>query len=180
MNIRKSYAIFNCHKNKLFDSLQLNLLEIQSSRFDFSWNFHQMCENYHFPFGSKILSCRHTICMRKMIFKSICWKIVSEIMSIYRKHLLVNAKSYHIEPRTAILITVYILKSGDSNVPRTFDSSIFLSLFPSRSGRIFVQWLIILVGDAPTIHHILNELSRMISEHESPESLHILSFFRPR
>lgn len=109
-NIRKSYAIFNCHKNKLFDSLQLNLLEIQSSRFDFSWNFHQMCENYHFPFGSKILSCRHTICMRKMIFKSICWKIVSEIMSIYRKHILVNAKPYHIEPRTAILITVFEIR----------------------------------------------------------------------
>lgn len=54
------------------------------------------------------------------------------------------------------------------------------SYLSSRSGRIFVQWLIILVGDAPTIHHILNELSRMISEHESPESLHILSFSRPR
>lgn len=114
-------------------------------------------------------SCSHSIYMHYN-FQIICWKSC-RIMSIYRKHFLV--KPYRIT--YAILITVFEIQTfpGHSILRYSY-------LFPSRSSRRFVQWLIILLGNVPRLRFILNELSRMIFEHESPKSLHILSFSCPR
>lgn len=134
-----------------------------------------MCENYYLPFDSKISKTKfipllvQSFNLHALQFSNHLLKIVSHY--VYLSKTLFDKTV----PNYAILITVFEIQTfpGHSILRYSY-------LFPSRSSRRFVQWLIILLGNVPRLRFILNELSRMIFEHESPKSLHILSFSCPR
>lgn len=112
--------------------IRSNIKNIQSLRFIFHDIFIK-CVKITFRFQNFkqnlfLSSRRHSICIH-LNFQSICWKSC-RIMSIYRKHILVN----HTESRTAILITVFEIKGSNipgHSIPR------YSYLFLSRSGRRF-------------------------------------------
>lgn len=134
-----------------------------------------MCENYYLPFDSKISKTKF-IPLLVQSFNLHALQFSNHLLEIVSHYVYLSKTLFDkTVPNYAILITVFEIQTfpGHSILRYSY-------LFPSRSSRRFVQWLIILLGNVPRLRFILNELSRMIFEHESPKSLHILSFSCPR